>query len=339
MRFTKGLIFVVVVLAHLALARLLLRPERLPVGPGSGEVEPVSPVQESDTGPTVGDVGQHEQTAFRYSLAQLPATLGGKTKQCKAGVVVDWSAKVMLWRKAETTTLPIASLTKMMTVLLLMEDVERRPDISLGTRVQVTSSAAAVAGSQAYLDPRETFTLEELLKCVMIFSANDAAYLVGEFLGGGDVQAFIKRMNSKAGELRLRDTLFYNCHGLPIPKQKQQNRSHALGMAQLAGRLLEYEQVVRWSSTWLSYIRENTSKRFQLVNRNQLVNPVNGCPGVNGMKTGYTRAAGYCLAATCERQGRTVIAVVLGCSSQDARNELVRGLLDWAYTQPVTARQ
>jgi len=243
---------------------------------------------------------------------------------------VDGTNRHILWRRKDTTVTPIASLTKMMTAYLLVEAIKTRADVSLKTQVRVTASAAEVAGSQVYLDPRETFPLQDLLKCIMIFSANDAAHLVAEFLGGGDVQKFVGQMNVRANALGLNHTRFFNPHGLPAADGKE-NQSSPLEMACLAGHLLEHPEIVRWSSTWLSYLRENKQKPFQLVNRNRLVNPREGVPGVNGMKTGYTRKAGYCVAATCVRETRTLIAVVTGCPSSKERNSLVETLLEWGY--------
>ena len=263
---------------------------------------------------------------FSDASRPLPATLEAKTRACRAGVLVDWTGRRRLWAKQADRAFPIASLTKMMTVLLLMQDVKQRDDLSLATMVQVTRAAARVGGRQVWLDPREKFSLEDLLRCILIRSANDCAYLVGEFLAGGDYAAFVARMNRTAGKLGLDTLKFYNSHGLPTGGHE--NLGSPEQLAYLAGRLLAYDQVVKWSSTRLSYIREDT-KPFQLVSTNKLLG---ACPGVNGMKTGYTSKAGYCLAATCERNGRQVIAVALGCPSGKSRDALVRALIEWAYT-------
>ncbi len=265
----------------------------------------------------------------------LPPELAAKTKGCQTGILVDWTGRTVLWRKSETQRVAIASLTKMMTALLLVEAIADRPDLEWTTRVQVTKDAALVGGSQVYLDPREAFSLEELLKCIMIFSANDAAFLVAQVVGGGEPEPFVQKMNARAAELGLNTLKFHNPHGLPPPNGGSENQGSALELALLAATLLDHERVVHWSSTWLSYLRENTPKKFMLVSRNRLVNPKEGCAGVNGMKTGYTRKAGYCIAATCSREGRVLVAVVTKCHSQTQRNELVRALFEWGYSTPV----
>lgn len=283
----------------------------------------------SETTPKQTAVTPTDLRDISPSLHPNPA-VSRKATSCKAGILVDWTNRRILWRRKDTAVAPIASLTKMMTAYLLVEAIATRPDISLETLVKVTATAAEIAGSQVYLDPRETFSLKDLLKCTMIFSANDAAHLIAEFLGGGDVQKFVKEMNAQANRMGLSHTRFLNPHGLPTSNGSE-NESSPLEMACLAGHLLDCPEIVRWSSTWLSYLRENTPKPFQLVNRNALVNPHEGVPGVNGMKTGYTRDAGFCIAATCVREGRTLVAVVTGCPSSKERNSLVGSLLEWGY--------
>lgn len=267
---------------------------------------------------------------FTPSHASPPQKLRARLADCRNGVLVDWTQRRLHWMKGETTAVPIASLTKMMTVNLLMQDLRSRADLTLQTPVRVTVDAYRIGGRQVWLDPKETFTLDELLKCVMIRSANDCAYLVGQFLGGGDHAVFVERMNRTAGELGLGSMKFYNTHGLPSGAGRSENKGSAVELAYLAGLLLQYPEVVKWSSTRVDFIREDT-KPFRLVNTNTLLEKVSG---VNGMKTGLTNKSGYCLAVTCERNGRIMIAVVLGCSSKTKRGALAEALLEWGYAQP-----
>jgi len=259
-------------------------------------------------------------------LAPMPQALRNKIGDCRQGVLVLRETRRVLWQKKANSPAAIASLTKMMTVLLLMERIRSSTDISLNTRVRVTREAAAVGGSQVYLDPRETFTLEELLRCIMIFSANDAAYLVAQYLEAGDARRFVAAMNRRARELGMVHTRYYTPNGLPDAKRRE-NLSTPLEQAELAERLLDYPEVVHDASTWISTIREKTRKPFKLVNRNRLVHD---CPGVVGLKTGFTRKAGYCVAAVCRRGGKTAIAVLMGCRSSRRRNALASALFDWA---------
>ena len=272
------------------------------------------------------------QIAFTNGTATVPANLNVQTQGCKAGILIDWTNKKILWNKSADTQVPIASMTKMMTALLLMERIHSDPSVTLQTQVKVTKTASLVGGSQVYLDPRETFTLDELLKCMMIFSANDVTHLIAEFLGGGSADAFVAQMNKRAQELGLTHTHFVTPHGLPLPGQKTVDQSSPRELAYLAGMLLNSPEVVKWSSTRTTAIREHSTqfKPFQLVSRNGLVGRTEG---LNGMKTGYTKEAGFCMAATCVRGGRTLICVVNGCSKSEIRNNLVENLLNWGYAQ------
>jgi len=254
-----------------------------------------------------------------------------KVADCRTGVVVDWSRRTILWGKEETKDVPIASLTKMMTTLLLMEALHDGSGLTLDTKVAVTRESASVGGRQVWLDPRESFSLQDLLRCMLIHSANDAAYLVGQKVAGSE-KVFVARMNQRAAALGLRTLAFHNAHGLPEGAGRDENMGSALDLAYLAGRLLAYDDVVEWSATRLSYLQPRVDgKKTQLLNTNKLIGRV---PGVNGMKTGYTSKSGYCLTATCERGDRKIIAVVTGCTRATDRDKLAADLLEWGYAQP-----
>ncbi len=343
-------VFALVVVVHVAIILLLWRPgstqepedTELPdshaeeTAPDSSPADPSSPDSSGTTPSRLPEPGPRVWTKadLLSSPPPLAPELERQTQGCKTGVLLDWGNKEVLWQKNPGTAVPIASMTKMMTALLLMEAIESRDDLSLATPVKVSATAAGIGGSQVYLDPRETFSLDELLKCIMIFSANDAAHLIGEFLGNGDVQVFVARMNRRAADLALDSLSYHNPHGLPTATRVE-NKGGAMDLAFLGGRLLEYPQIVKWSATWRSRLRENTDKPFDLVNRNRLVKR---CPGVNGMKTGFTQKAGSCVTVTCTRGGRVLIATVTGCSGKDRRDKLVTALLAWGYEQEPTER-
>lgn len=259
-----------------------------------------------------------------------PREVHQNLKNCRVAVVIDVDKHRVLWGHNEQSIQPIASLTKMMTVMLLMEDLQTAPDrLSLDTPVRVTKNAAAIGGHQVWLDPREVFTIQDLLKCILIRSANDCAFLVAEYLGGGDVEKFVARMNRRGKEIGCQNFVFYNPHGLPVSKGGKENQGNALELAYLAERLWQYPEVIRWTQTKLEYIRENTSKPFQLATTNKLLST---CSGVCGMKTGMTDKAGFCLVATCERNGHRVISVVMGGDNATHRDQLSKALIEWAYT-------
>ncbi|HOK04402.1 MAG TPA: serine hydrolase, partial [Victivallales bacterium] len=150
------------------------------------------------------------------------------------GILVDLDTGKVLWAKTPRKPVPIASMTKMMTALLAFEDEKKRDDLDMNTPIQITKTAAKIGGSQLYLDPRETFTFGELLKTVMIMSANDSAQQIAEYLGNGDLYSFVARMNQRAKELNMSLTKFFNPHGLPGKTPSEDNYSTAEAMAILA---------------------------------------------------------------------------------------------------------
>ena len=278
-----------------------------------------------------GGVVAYSPTFFSKAVRPLSRQLEAAAAACRSGVVVDWSARQQLWGKAETRTVPIASLTKMMTVLVLVQDLETRTDIDLNTPVRVTREAALVGGRQVWLDPRETFPLQDIMRCALIHSANDAAFLLAQRLAGSEA-AYVKRMQERAAMLGVTSFAFHNAHGLPEGPTQRENTGCAIELAYLAGRLLQYPQVIEWTGTRLSYLEPRLDgKKTQLLNTNRLVGRVRG---VNGMKTGFTDKSGYCLVATCERAGRQVIVAVTGFARSAERDELASGLIEWAYSAP-----
>lgn len=285
----------------------------------------------SGSGHSKRPVNIYQPQQFEPAKASLPNEMHSYVKSCRSGVLLDFTSNRLLWSKAPKEAVPVASMTKMMTVLLLMESLESQGDLSLDTRVPVTRSAAAIGGRQVYLDPREQLTIEELLKCTVIRSANDTAFLIAEYLSMGDVQAFVRRMNRRADELGFPSARFSTPHGLPL-RGAEVDKASPMELAYLAHLLLQYPAVTKWSSTRLDSIRGEGSQfpRFQLVNTNGLVGKV---AGVNGMKTGYTDDAGYCMTATCIRNGRTLVAVVTGCRTGASRDEFVKQLFEWGYEQ------
>lgn len=275
----------------------------------------------------ISAMGFNYSNAVKGNIPELPAS-----KKADTGILVDLDTREVLWAKKPQSSVPIASMTKMMTLLLALEKIQNDPGINLDTPVKVSRSAFKIGGSQVWLDPRETFPLSELLKTVAIKSANDSAYLVAEFLAGGDEQAFVNEMNSRVGELKLPGTKFYNSHGLPGRTAAEDNVSTPEGMALLAEELLKYPKAIEWSSTWRTTFRKK--KPLELQNHNTLVR---NCPGVDGMKTGYIKRAGYCTTVTCKRGGKRLVAVVTGFPLNPKRgrerDNFVRKLLDWGYAK------
>ena len=265
--------------------------------------------------------------------AKVPPKLQAQTDQCTEGILVDLTAKEILWAKNAERPVPIASMTKMMTALLLMEAIHTDHRVDMQTRVQVTREAAKIGGSQVWLDPRENFSIEELTKCLMIKSANDAAYLIGQFLGNGN-DAFVARMNQRARELGCTGMTFYNSHGLPPDAKSPENQATPHELALLAARLLEYPDLMQICSVKTDQLRQNTPKPMILFNHNTMISR-HPCLGVDGLKTGLTTKSGHCITATCLRNGRRMIAVVTGCPKADVRDHLTAAILDWGYAQQI----
>jgi len=235
----------------------------------------------------------------------------------------------VLWAKNPQKPCPIASMTKMMTMLVIMEYLDKNKDITMDTPVKVSVASAKIGGSQVYLDTKETFPLKELLKAVEIKSANDAAYLVADFFSNGDVYSFVQMMNKKAEDMDLSGTKFFNPHGLPGDTSAQDNISTPEDMALIAEQLLKYPQVVEWASTWKSTFGEKRPKgAMEITNHNYLIK---NASGVDGMKTGFTQRSGFCSTITCKRGGRRLIAVVTGFADRKSRDNFVKELLDWGY--------
>ncbi|PWM76880.1 MAG: hypothetical protein DBX90_11165 [Lentisphaerae bacterium] len=269
---------------------------------------------------------------FNFATAvhgNLPASQVVGSAGATSGIMVDLTTRNVLWEKNSTAKVPIASMVKMMTLLVTFEELEKNPAISLESPVQITKTALAVPRTGVvWLDPRETFPLSDLLKAVTIKSANDAAVQVAEFIGG-DVDSFVNRMNLRAQTLGMTNSHFVSPCGLP-DKKKGNSLSCARDMVVLAEQLLEYPDVMRWSTTKQDFIREG-EKKTMLTTTNKLVNP--RWPGVDGLKTGFINASGYCLTFSVLRDGRRIVGCVTGFKSARDRDRFSRKLIDWGYAR------
>ncbi len=265
---------------------------------------------------------------FSHAVTSLPSKEVPGAAGVGTGIVVDLGTRQVLWQKDAHRSVPIASMVKMMTMLLTMESLEARPELSLNSPVKITKTALAVPRTGiVWLDPRETFPLSDLMKAVAIKSANDAAVQVAEFIGGS-VDDFVASMNRRAVELGMTDSKFVSPCGLP-DKVKGNSTSSARDMVLLAEQLLEYPDVMHWSGTQLDYIREG-EKKTMLTTTNNLVNP--RWPGVDGLKTGYISASGFCLTFSVLRDNRRIVGCVTGFKSARDRDRFCRKLINWSYS-------
>ncbi|MBE3584277.1 MAG: D-alanyl-D-alanine carboxypeptidase [Limnochordaceae bacterium] len=240
-----------------------------------------------------------------------------------SAILVDVKSGQTLFEKNADEPLPLASISKIMVMLLAMEAVaEGRAKLS--DTVTISSRAESMGGSQMYLAAGSQFTLQELMEMVAVASANDATVAITEYLAGSE-GAFVDAMNRRAKELGLTKTRFYDASGLPLPGVGE-NRGSSRDVAKMSLELVKkHPQVLEWTSIWTKTIRPELPT---MVNTNKLINHY---PGANGLKTGYTEQAGYCVAATATRGDRTLLAVIFRAASDDQRVQEASRLLDYGF--------
>ena len=264
-------------------------------------------------------------TTFAVPLAFAEEKTGVElADNVKSAILIERDTGKVLYEKNSNESLPPASMTKIMTMLLIMEALDEGK-LSYDEKVRASEYAASMGGSQIFLEAGEEMTVEELLKGIAIGSGNDASVAMAERIAGSE-EAFIDMMNKKAEELGLKDTKFQNTTGLPV----EEHYSSAHDMAIMSKELLKYEDITKYTGKYEAYLREDTDNKFWLVNTNKLVRFY---PGVDGLKTGFTREAMYCLTATAEKDGMRVIAVVFGAPTPKDRNAQVTKMLDYAFSQ------
>lgn len=239
-----------------------------------------------------------------------------------AGVLMDATTGEIIFEKNKDEQVAVASMTKMVAQILILEAVEDGK-INWTDVVTVSANASGMGGSQIYLTTGEEMTVEDLMKGISMASANDATVAMAEFIAGSEVE-FVQMMNNKVKELGLKNTYFKNCTGL----DEEGHYSSAYDMAVIARELLKHEKILEFSSVYEDYLREDTDNKFWLVNTNKLVRFYDGA---DGLKTGHTDAAKYCLAATAKRDDFRLIAIVLGEEDSTTRNSETMELLDYGF--------
>lgn len=233
------------------------------------------------------------------------------------------TGEVLLEHNAHERLRP-ASVTKVMTLLLIMEALDDGR-IGWDDMVQTSAAAAAKGGSQIYLEENEQLPLEEMLKSIVVSSANDCACAMAEHIAGSEA-AFVEMMNARAEQLGMTDTHFVNCTGLDDEPEAAEHLTTAYDIALMSRELLGHEAIKKYTTIWMDTVRDG---QFGLSNTNKLVRFYDG---TTGLKTGYTSAAGHCLSASAERNGRELIAVVLHCASSTDRFESAKALLNYGFS-------
>lgn len=242
----------------------------------------------------------------------------------KSAVLLDIATGTVLFEKNAHEALPPASVTKVMTLLLIMEAIDGG-QIGWDDIVTASEAAAAKGGSQIYLKVGEQMTVSDMVKSIAVSSANDCACAMAEHLAGSE-GAFADKMNARAAELGMTDSHFVNCTGLDDDDSAKEHRTSAMDIAIMSRELLKnHPDITKYTTIWMDTVRNGA---FGLSNTNKLIRFY---PGATGLKTGFTRQAMYCLSASAEREGLGLIAVVMGCETSQKRFAACKGLLDYGF--------
>ena len=242
----------------------------------------------------------------------------------KSALLMDIATGTVLYEQNAHEKLAPASVTKVMTMLLIMEAIDDRK-IGWDDTVTASETAAAKGGSQVYLKVGESMTVADMVKSIAVSSANDCACAMAEYIAGSEA-GFVEKMNQRAAELGMQDTHFVNCTGLDDDPEAAQHLTSAYDIAIMSRELMKnHPDIQKYTTIWMDTIRDGT---FGLANTNKLIRFY---PGATGLKTGFTANAGYCLSATAQRDGLGLIAVVMGCATSQERFGACKQLLDYGF--------
>lgn len=257
-------------------------------------------------------------------LCVLPTKFNGAELygEAKSVILIEASTGEVLYEHNADKRLPPASVTKIMTILLVVEELDKGT-LSLTDTIQVSERASKMGGSQVYLKAGEIMSVEDLLKSVIVASANDASTALAEHIAGS-VEEFVRKMNERASQLGMVNTVFENPTGLD--DSVKDHLTTARDIALMSAELLKHPVIFNYTTIWMDTIRNG---EFGLTNTNRLIRFYKGA---TGLKTGSTSKAGFCISATAERDGMHLIAVVMGSPSRDSRNETAKALLDYGFS-------
>lgn len=259
---------------------------------------------------------------FSLFLPQVAALEDTLDLNSESAILIDAESGKILYAKNIDEELPMASMTKIMSMLLIMEQIAEG-NLAYEDKVIISENASGMGGSQVFLQAGEEYTVDALLKCIAISSANDAVVAMAEKISGS-VDAFVELMNKRVQELGLENTHFANPHGLDA----EDHYSSAYDMAMIAKELLKYEDILNYTSIYEDYLTKPDGSQVWLVNTNRLVRFYEG---VDGLKTGYTTTAGYCLTATAKKNDLRLISVVMKSASAEERSSDTSALLNYGF--------
>lgn len=271
--------------------------------------------------------------SFMILLGLLSGTGGIEAKgdgieiTSSSAILMEASTGEIIFEKNSDAKSPPASITKIMTLILIFEALDRG-DIKLDEMITTSGDAAKMGGSNVYLEEGETLSVDDMIKCIAISSANDASYAMGERIGG-TIEGFVGMMNNKAKELGMKNTHFVNCHGLDDENHYSTARDVAIMSREL---IVNHPEISKYSTTWMDSIIHKTKrgeKEFGLSNTNKLIRTYDG---ITGLKTGSTSKAGYCLSATAKRSEVSLISVVMNSKDHKTRFSECKTLLDYGFT-------
>ena len=259
-------------------------------------------------------------------LAMLPATVSAAALdvEAKSALLMDVSTGQVLYESNAHQPLAPASVTKVMTMLLIMEAIDSGK-IHWDDMVTASEAAAAKGGSQIYLKVGENMSVSDMVKSIAVSSANDCACAMAEHIAGSE-SAFVEQMNTRAAELGMENTHFVNCTGLDDSPEAAEHKTSAYDIALMSRELLKnHPDIKKYTTIWMDTVRDGT---FGLSNTNKMVRFYNGA---TGLKTGFTQQAGYCLSASAQREGMELVAVVMGCETSQKRFAACKSMLDYGF--------
>lgn len=253
----------------------------------------------------------------KYALAEAEVDITSKS-----ACLVDYASGEVLYEKDSTKHLPIASMVKMMTILITLEEIEDG-HLTEETMITTSENASGMGGSQVFIDPYVEYSTGNLLKSVIVASANDASVALAEHIAGSE-KSFVAKMNEKAKELNMQDTHYSNCTGLPAPEQYSCAKDCAIVLKEVA----EYDIYHKYSKIWMDELVHPSGRKTELVNTNRLVKYYEGC---DGGKTGSTNEAGCCLSASAKRNNMRLISVIIGAPNSQTRFNECSKLFNYGF--------
>ena len=253
----------------------------------------------------------------RIAMAQNDVDISSRS-----GILMDYASGEILFAKNAETHLPVASMVKMMTILIALEEYDEG-NVTLDTMISTTENASGMGGSQVFIDPYVEYSFEDLLKSVIMASANDASVALAEYFNGNE-KSFVNRMNKRAKELGMTNTNYVNSTGLPAPEQYSCAKDSAILMREI----LKHDLYHNYSSIWMDTLTHPSGRETELVNTNKLIRYFEGC---DGGKTGSTNEAGCCLTASAKRNDMRLISVIIGAENSKTRFNESSLLLSYGF--------